>query len=70
MNWVVCRQNRILQYCDTKQLLSKEVEVEISQISVLIGYIFTVYTLDVSAKKEVSQCQWFQNGIWNSNGLN
>jgi len=70
MNWVVCRQNRILQYCDTKQLLSKEVEVEISQISVLIGYIFTVYTLDVSAKKEVSQCQWFQYGIWNSNGLN
>ena len=56
MNWVVCRQNRLLQYCDTKHLLSKEVEVEISQMSVLIRYIFTVYTLEVSAEKEVSQC--------------
>ena len=70
MNWVVCRQNRLLQYCDTKHLLSKDVEVEISQMSVLMRYIFTVYTLDVSAKKEVSQCQWFQYGKWNSNGFN
>ena len=70
MNWVVRRQNRLLQYCDTKHLPSNEVEVEISQMSVLIGCIFTVYTVEVSAKKEVSQCQWFQYGIWNSNGLN
>ena len=58
-----------MQYCNTKHLLSKEV-VEISQMSVLIRYIFTVYTLEVSAKKEVSQCQWFRYGIWNSNCLN
>ena len=70
MNWVVCRQNRLLQYFDTKHLLSKDVEVEISQMSVLIRYIFIVYTLEVSAKKEVSQCQWFQYGVWNSNGFN
>ena len=70
MNWVVCRQNRPLQYCDTKHLLSEDVEVEISQVSVSIRYIFIVYTLEVSAKKEVSQCQWFQYGVWNSNGFN